>query len=779
MSWASLLSTYSYTSSLVAAHRYSSLKNDDGPTGTTFPLIFAAAYRNWAEKTLTFQLTETSQTTIQSLHPASDSNLAILTHGKSKKEMFCRLTDRETGRTAVTRLNHSASAPSGLFLATPSTVHNLTLLLGTDVESVKRSKFTFELCETPALATTAKVSALQSSILSRLSVTDVDALLSEYFCKPRYLLKEGIICLQVRQLITSSIVHVFNLLQDEEHLYFHVDELENGGDPTESDKGFFVWRERTRLTQGAHVRIELPREDLLANRIPGNQAPTFLARQVRQLAELQQGRGGRSRECLTVLLSGEMGSGVESVVEATAAKLGLEMTVSRCRDLVGETSGATEALFRREATSAGQRLSLWFLKDVEVLAKDREDNVDYRALAAIEEALESLPLDCLVVATCRKLGKVEAELARLFLHHREMPALVREDREQLLGWILAHRGVKLKEGVQVKEWARKAAGLNLADLEYLLDYAQDEADFSGQEELGEDHLQIGLSTLQATRADTLGLASVPSVRWEEVGGLEEAKEELARALEPGVGGRRGRTGVLLYGPPGVGKTLLAKAVATECSYSFISVKGPELLNMYVGQSEENVRQVFFRARQAQPCILFFDELDSLAPNRGGAGDGGGVMDRVVSALLAEMDALERLEVVVVAATNRPDLVDPALLRPGRLERLVYLGVTNDPSQQLLILTALTKKLQLAPDTDLAVLAKLLPPGLTGADLSSLVSEAALAAVQRCIQVIEAGGQAELQGVGQKDFVTALTNIRPSVSPQDLAYYENLNNSLRK
>ena len=155
------------------------------------------------------------------------------------------------------------------------------------------------------------------------------------------------------------------------------------------------------------------------------------------------------------------------------------------------------------------------------------------------------------------------------------------------------------------------------------------------------------------------------------------------------------------------------------------------------------------------------------------------MDRVVSALLAEMDALERLEVVVVAATNRPDLVDPALLRPGRLERLVYLGVTNDPSQQLLILTALTKKLQLAPDTDLAVLAEMLPPGLTGADLSSLVSQAALAAVQRCIQVIEAGGHAELQGVGQQDFVAALTNIRPSVSPQDLAYYENLRNSLRK
>merc|ERR1719323_752800 len=152
---------------------------------------------------------------------------------------------------------------------------------------------------------------------------------------------------------------------------------------------------------------------------------------------------------------------------------------------------------------------------------------------------------------------------------------------------------------------------------------------------------------------------------------------------------------------------------------------------------------------------------------------------MMAVMMAVMDSLERLEVIVVAATNRPDLVDPALLRPGSFERLVYLGVTNDPGQQLLILTALTKKLQLAPDADLKSLAEKLPTGLTGADLSSLVSQAALAAVERCIQVIEAGGQSELQGVGQEDFLAALNNIRPSVSPQDLAYYENLRNSLRK
>ena len=120
----------------------------------------------------------------------------------------------------------------------------------------------------------------------------------------------------------------------------------------------------------------------------------------------------------------------------------------------------------------------------------------------------------------------------------------------------------------------------------------------------------------------------------------------------------------MHGPPGVGKTLLAKAVATECSMSFISVKGPELLNMYVGQSEQNVREIFTRASEAAPCIIFFDELDSLAPARGQSGDSGGVMDRVVSALLAELDCLERTAVVVVGATNRPDLIDPALMRPG-------------------------------------------------------------------------------------------------------------------
>lgn len=221
----------------------------------------------------------------------------------------------------------------------------------------------------------------------------------------------------------------------------------------------------------------------------------------------------------------------------------------------------------------------------------------------------------------------------------------------------------------------------------------------------------------------------------------------------------------MYGPPGVGKTLLAKAVATECSMSFISVKGPELLNMYVGQSEENVRDIFKRAHEAEPCIVFFDELDSLAPARGQSGDSGGVMDRVVSALLSELDGLERMKVVVIGATNRPDLLDSALLRPGRFDKSLFIGTTSDPSELLDILTALTRKMKLAPDCDLLRVVSNLSPGMSGADLSGLVSQAALKAVERIIQSELTGQTLLSDDVTLEDFLEAGLTMDPSVINQ--------------
>ena len=194
-------------------------------------------------------------------------------------------------------------------------------------------------------------------------------------------------------------------------------------------------------------------------------------------------------------------------------------------------------------------------------------------------------------------------------------------------------------------------------------------------------------------AEAIGAPKIPNVTWDDVGGLSSVKSDILDTIQlplerpelfaDGLKKRSGMVsslrahllpsllwlGILLYGPPGTGKTLLAKAVATSCSLNFLSVKGPELLNMYIGESEANVRRVFQRARAARPCVIFFDELDSVAPKRGNHGDSGGVMDRIVSQLLSELDGMstgtEHTDVFVIGATNRPDLLDPALLRPGR------------------------------------------------------------------------------------------------------------------
>lgn len=215
--------------------------------------------------------------------------------------------------------------------------------------------------------------------------------------------------------------------------------------------------------------------------------------------------------------------------------------------------------------------------------------------------------------------------------------------------------------------------------------------------------------------------------------------------------------MLLYGPPGTGKTLLAKAVATSCTLNFFSVKGPELLNMYIGESEANVRRVFQRARDAKPCVIFFDELDSVAPKRGNHGDSGGVMDRIVSQLLAELDGMSEgssaSDVFVIGATNRPDLLDPALLRPGRCEvpffvtcqvaehtrrfdRMLYLGISDSHDAQLHILEALTRKFRLAPHTDLRLVAERCPFNYTGADFYALCADALLKAMSRKAQEID-------------------------------------------
>ena len=287
-----------------------------------------------------------------------------------------------------------------------------------------------------------------------------------------------------------------------------------------------------------------------------------------------------------------------------------------------------------------------------------------------------------------------------------------------------------------------------------------------------------------------GFTTTPDVTWDDVGSLGDIREELAFAITKPIAepemfaamGLKPSTGVLLFGPPGCGKTLVAKAAANESGANFISIKGPELLNKYVGESERAVRQLFSRARAAAPCVLFFDELDALAPRRG-ADSSNASAERVVNQLLTEMDGMDgRVGVFVVAATNRPDMIDPALLRPGRLDKILYIPLPP-PQGRASILRALARNTPLAEDVDLDAIAvggQL--TGFSGADMAALLREA-------CVEALKEGlrkGGGEVRGelgalppnVAARHFAAALRQVQPSVSRQDQRMYDALRLRLR-
>ncbi|XP_051278937.1 LOW QUALITY PROTEIN: nuclear valosin-containing protein-like [Dicentrarchus labrax] len=310
--------------------------------------------------------------------------------------------------------------------------------------------------------------------------------------------------------------------------------------------------------------------------------------------------------------------------------------------------------------------------------------------------------------------------------------------------------------------------------------------------------QASLASVQPS-AKREGFATVPDVTWEDVGALQDIREELTMAILAPVRspeqfralGLSAPSGVLLAGPPGCGKTLLAKAVANESGLNFISVKGPELLNMYVGESERAVRQVFQRGRSSAPCVIFFDELDALCPRRSGHESGASV--RVVNQLLTEMDGLEtRRQVFIMAATNRPDIIDPAILRPGRLDKTLYVGLPP-PADRHAILLTITKggsKPQLEQDVCLEEIAfDERCDCFTGADLTALVREASVNALRAYLKsqhssatssghTYSSGPVADIR-VSKQNFEDAFKKVRPSVSKKDQRTYEQLRESLSR
>merc|ERR1712038_580714 len=319
--------------------------------------------------------------------------------------------------------------------------------------------------------------------------------------------------------------------------------------------------------------------------------------------------------------------------------------------------------------------------------------------------------------------------------------------------------------------------------------------------VNQDHFRhaLGVSNPSSLRETVV---EVPNVSWDDIGGLEDVKRDLKELVQYPVEhpekfekfGMSPSRGVLFYGPPGCGKTLLAKAIANECQANFISVKGPELLTMWFGESEANVREIFDKARSAAPCVLFFDELDSIAKARGGGGgDAGGASDRVINQVLTEMDGMgAKKNVFIIGATNRPDIIDGAILRPGRLDQLIYIPLPDEGSRTSILKSNL-RKTPVSSDVHLDYIAKV-TKGFSGADLTEICQRAVKLAIRENIEADikrererQAAGTAmdvddganEVAEVSERHFEEAMRFARRSVSDQDIRKYEMFSQTLQQ
>ncbi|CUS24980.1 LAQU0S23e00342g1_1 [Lachancea quebecensis] len=409
----------------------------------------------------------------------------------------------------------------------------------------------------------------------------------------------------------------------------------------------------------------------------------------------------------------------------------------------------------------------------------------------------------------------------------DVPVPTEVQRERVFEWYLENRElnnsakdlIRFSPGhdVAISKLAQRSAGLSPNDIKSIVQTAKTRAlkrtmsseVFYDEYVCSGDFVTISqadlIASIEVARdefSDTIGAPKIPNVSWDDIGGMDIVKGEIMDTIDLPLkhpelfsSGMKKRSGILFYGPPGTGKTLLAKAIATNFSLNFFSVKGPELLNMYIGESEANVRRVFQKARDAKPCVVFFDELDSVAPKRGNQGDSGGVMDRIVSQLLAELDGMSSGGdgVFVIGATNRPDLLDEALLRPGRFDKLLYLGISDTNEKQENILRALSRKFTLHQDVDFSKLAEICPFNYTGADFYALCSDAMLNAMTRVSKEVDekvadyckahgktisvsywfdkvATSEDAKVVVKMRDFLKAQQELAPSVSQEELNHY---------
>jgi len=502
-----------------------------------------------------------------------------------------------------------------------------------------------------------------------------------------------------------------------------------------------------------------------------------------------------------ILLYGPPGVGKTLLAKALANEIGAYFIAINGPEIMSKFYGESEERLREVFKEAQENApAIIFIDEIDSIAPRRSEvigEVEKRVVAQLLTLMDGIQErgKVIVIGATNRAEDIDPALRRPGRFDREIEIRPPDEKGRLEILQVHTRNMPLAEDVDLREIAKMTKGYTGADLAALAKEAAMAAlrEFvkSGKVDLnkpGEIRREI-LETLKVGRRHFLEAmkfvrptlmrevyVEVPEVHWDDIGGLENVKQELREVVEwplkyPEVFQKMGiepPKGILLYGPPGVGKTLLAKAVATESGANFIAIRGPEVLSKWVGESEKAVREVFRRAREVAPAVVFFDEIDSIAPVRGQSFDSG-VTDRIVNQLLTEMDGIVPLSnVVVLAATNRPDMLDPALLRPGRFDRVIYVPPPDKEARKQ-ILKIHTKRMPLANDVDLDRLAEL-TEGYTGADLAALVREAALLKLR---EKLEPGP------VEWRHFEQALKKVRPSLTRDDIVRYEQMADRLKK
>jgi transitional endoplasmic reticulum ATPase len=501
-----------------------------------------------------------------------------------------------------------------------------------------------------------------------------------------------------------------------------------------------------------------------------------------------------------VLLHGPPGTGKTRLAQAVANESDAQFFVINGPEIMGSAYGESEKRLR-EVFEAAERAApaIVFIDEIDSIAPKRQNvtgEAEKRLVAQLLTLMDGLHArsNLVVIAATNRPEAIDEALRRPGRFDREIIIGVPDEKGRREILAIHTRGMPLANGVDLNELAHSTHGFVGADLAALAREAAIEAVRRIMPKLDFDARTVPpevLEELQVEKSDFLEalkrvqpsamrevMVQTPTVGWADIGGIDDAAEKLREGIELPLRNRaafdrlgiRPAKGFLLYGPPGTGKTLLAKAVAKESEANFISMKSSDLLSKWYGESEQQISKLFARARQVAPCVIFFDEIDSLVPARGAGMGEPQVTARVVNTVLAEMDGLEDLNsIVVIGATNRPGLIDPALLRPGRFDELVYVGAPDEKGRAH-ILKIHTRNMPLAKNVDLADLAAK-TERYTGADLEDVVRRAGLIAIRR-------DGE-KVKNVSAQDFVEALADSRPTVTEGMEEEYAKMKSELKR